>query len=572
MLYKDLASIYEELEKTSSKLSKTGIVSKLLKEAPPVLLPKLILLLQGRVFPTWYEVELGVANQLMIKAIAKATGLKDEQVVKKFNDTGDLGLTAEFFVSKKIQRALASEKLTVEKVFVNLQKISEQTGAGSQERKLSLIAELLTSAKPLEARYVVRTVLEELRVGVAKGIVRDAIAKAFDVEAKEVETAWQLNQDYGEVARLLREHGKKGLKKIKIVLGRPIGMLLAEKSPSLEEALKEYDKPAVEFKYDGMRALIEKKGETVWVFTRRLENVTKQFPDIVDFVKKAVKAKDCIIEGETLGMDPKTGRPLPFQKLSERIHRKYDIEQMTKKIPVQLNLFDIVFLEGKMLFDKPLAERRKILEKIVKPIAGKIQLAEQLVTKDLKEADAFYKKALAAGQEGVIVKNLDAFYVPGRRVAGGWLKVKPTLETLDLVIMGATWGTGKRAGWLGSYVLGCRDEATGKFLECGMLGTGVKEKKTLPEDVTLADLTKLLKPNIEFEKGGYVKIKPKIVIEVASEEIQKSPTYASGWALRFPRFLRIRWDKSPEEADTIERIRALFEMQKGKKSLKSMEK
>jgi DNA ligase-1 len=237
-----------------------------------------------------------------------------------------------------------------------------------------------------------------------------------------------------------------------------------------------------------------------------------------------------------------------------------------KEIPVQLHVFDIIYLEGKMLFDLRLAERIKLLRKVIRPIPGKLLFAEQLVTKDLKAADTFYRKALAAGQEGLIVKNLDARYMPGRRVAGGWLKVKPVMETLDLAIIGATWGTGKRAGWLGSFILGCRDPATGKFLECGMLGTGIKEKKTKPTDVTFADMTKALRPHIISEKTGVVKIKPKITVEVAYEEIQKSPTYTSGWALRFPRFIRLRTlEKPPQQADTKQRIEHLYQIQKGKK-------
>jgi DNA ligase-1 len=228
-------------------------------------------------------------------------------------------------------------------------------------------------------------------------------------------------------------------------------------------------------------------------------------------------------------------------------------------------LFDIVYLNGKALFDLTLVERRKLLESVVKEIPGKLQLAKQLITKDLKEADRFYKEALEAGQEGLIVKDLDAKYQPGRRVAGGWLKVKPVLESLDLVITGGLWGTGKRAGWLGSYILACREPDTGKFLECGMMGTGIKEKSTTESDVTFKDLTKILKPYIEFEKGNEVKIKPKIVIEIAYEEIQKSPTYSSGYALRFPRLLRLRIDKGPEETDTIQRLEYIYKLQKGKR-------
>ena len=565
MKYSILAETYEKLEKISAKLEKTHIVSKLLKETSTEFLPRIVLLLNGSVFPFWSEEELGVANQLMIRSIAKAYGVHADVVVKTFKKTGDLGKTVEEFTKSRKQTILGRKELTVEKVFENIQSIAKQTGGGSQERKLNLITELLVQANSKEAKYIVRTILGELRIGVAEGIVRDAIAESFNVSPEDVENAWFLNPDYGEIAKIAKEKGKSGLKKVKIELGKPIMVLLAEKSPSLEDAVKSFDKIALEYKYDGARFLVHKKDDKVWIFTRRLENVTKAFPDVVNLCKKYILSKNCIVDGEALAINPKTGKPLPFQRLSQRIKRKYDIEKTIKEIPIELNFFDIVYLNGKILFDLPLEKRRKILKETIKEVPGKIQLAKQLITKNLKEADNFYKEALEAGQEGLIVKNLEAKYQPGRRVAGGWLKVKPVLESLDLVIMGATWGTGKRAGWLGSYILGCRDTNTGKFLECGMLGTGVKEKKTKSEDVTLADLTKLLKPYIESEKGNEVKIKPKIVIEVSYEEIQKSPTYSSGLALRFPRFLTIRWDKGPDEADDLDRIKRIFEIQKGRK-------
>ncbi|MEM5782586.1 MAG: ATP-dependent DNA ligase [Candidatus Aenigmatarchaeota archaeon] len=566
MKYALLAEVYEKLESISGKIEKTNIISKILTEASKDLLPKIVLLLNGRVFPSWSEEEIGIANQLMIRAIAKSYGIGVENVIKSFKKIGDLGLVAEEFASKRRQITLGVKELTIEKVFDNLQLIATQTGDGSQERKLNLITELLVQAKPKEAKYIVRTVLGELRVGVAEGIVRDAIAQAFKVSPEIVENAWFLNPDYGEIAKIAKEKGELGLKKVKIEIGKPIMVLLAEKAPSLEDAVKSFDKVALEYKYDGARMIIEKdEKNNFWIYTRRLENVTKAFPDVVELCKKGLKAKSCIVDGEGIAINPKNGRPMPFQFLSQRIKRKYDIEKAVKEIPVQLNLFDVVYLNGEILFDLPLEKRRKILSSIVKTIPGKLQLAKQLVAKDLKEAEKFYKEALDAGHEGLIVKNLEAKYQPGRRVAGGWLKVKPVMESLDLVIIGAAWGTGKRAGWLGSYILGCRDPDTGKFLECGMLGTGIKEKKTNPNDVTFLDMTKILKPYIEYEKGSEVKIKPKVVIEVAYEEIQKSPTYSSGWALRFPRFLRIRWDKGPEEADDLERIIHLYEIQKGKK-------
>lgn len=565
MDYDLLAKTYDELESISGKLKKTEIIAELLRKTPAEDMSMIVLLLEGRVFPSSSEAVIGVASQLIIKAIAKAYGVSDKEVVKSFTSSGDLGLTAEHFSKSKKQKTLASKKLRVEKVFENIQKIASQEGKGSQEKKTDLIAELLTQASPKEAKYVTRTVLEDLRVGVAEGLVRDAIASAFGIEKSIVENAWQMNPDYGEIAKIAKKKGEAGLKAVELEIGKPITVLLAEKSPSLKEAIESFEKFVLEFKYDGMRTQIHKKGDKVWIFTRRLEDVTNAFPDLAEYCKKAIKAKDAILDGETLAIDPKSGRPQPFQHLSTRIRRKYDIKETIKEIPIQVNFFDIIYADGKTYFNVPLEKRFEELKKVITPITGKVRFVDRLETKNLKEAEAFYNKALSAGQEGLIVKNLEGKYVPGRRVAGGWLKVKPTMENLDLVIIGGTWGTGKRTGWIGSLNLGCRDASTGKFLECGMLGTGLKEKKTEEDDVTLADITKLLKPLIEKQSGNSIQIKPKIVIEVGYEEIQKSPTYSSGWALRFPRFIRLRDDKGPDESDTKGRIEYLYKIQKGKK-------
>jgi DNA ligase-1 len=564
MDYSTLTDYYEKLEKVSAKLKKTEILAELFKKAEADELPKIVLLVQGIVYPKFTQLELGIATQMMIKAISKASGFKPEDIETKFAKLGDLGLVAEEYLKSRKQFTLLTKKLTVNFVFENLRKLAIITGEGSQERKLSLIVELLVSAKPKEARYIVRTILGELRVGVAEGLIRDAIVQAFlfkegmskeDVEkaTEAVDYAWNILSDLGEVARIAKEKGIEGLRKAKVQLGRPIQVMLGEKAESIEDVIKEFGKIACEYKYDGMRAEIQKKGDEIWIYTRRLEDVTKQFPDLVELCRKGISAKECVVEGEALAINPKTGLPLPFQVLSQRIHRKYDIEKMIKEIPVQLNLFDVVYLDGKELFDKPFIERRKILEKIVKTIPGKLQLAKQIITNDVKVAERFYKEALEAKQEGLMLKVLSSPYVFGRHV-GTMYKIKPIMETLDLVIVGATWGEGARAKWLTSFELACRDPDTGKFLRCGMMSTGLTEEE-------YQQMTETLKPLIIEEKGKNVKIKPKIVIEVGYQEIQKSPNYESGFALRFPRFIRERVDKSPEEADTIERVKALFESQ-----------
>jgi DNA ligase-1 len=545
-------------------LVKAGIIAELLAKTPSDKLSKVVLLIKGTVFPTYSPYELGIASQMMIKAIQKATGFKLEEIEKKFKKTGDLGLVAEECIKSRRQAVLFKRKLDVDLVFSNLQKLALMTGEGSQEKKLSLIAELLVSAKPKEARYITRTVLGELRIGVAEGIIKDAIVNAFLLKkgmskeeknrmAEIVDYSWNILSDFGEVAKIAKEKGAEGLENSKVQLGKPVQVMLGLAAENIEQVIKEFGKIAAEYKYDGMRAEIMKKDDKIWIFTRRLDDVTKQFPDLVEQCKAALKPKECIVEGEVLGIDKKTNTPLPFQALSQRIHRKYDIEKMVKEIPIQTYLFDVVYLEGKTLFDKPFHERRKILEKIAKPIPKKFELAKQLVTGNVKEAEKFYKEALAAKQEGIFFKVLDSKYVFGRHV-NGWYKIKPIMETLDLVVVCATWGEGSRARWLTSFELACRDPDTGNFLSCGMMSTGLTEEE-------YQMMTETLKPLIIEEKGRTVKVKPKIVIETGYQEIQKSPTYDSGFALRFPRMVRIRYDKNPEEADEIHRVEELFKSQ-----------
>lgn len=559
MDYSELADIYEKLESTSSKLKKTEILAEFFSKTPTNLLEEVVLMVQGIVYPGYSEMELGIADKMMIRAIVKASGFKDEHVVEKFKKTGDLGLTAEECIKSRRQFTLSRKKLTVDYVFKQMRKLAEITGEGSQEKKLNLIVELLVSSKPKDARYIARTILATLRVGAAEGIIRDAIVDAFlkkekKEEAKEaVEYAKNILTDLGEVAKIAKEKGISGLKKVKIELGKPIQVMLAEKEESIEKVLKKYKKVAIEWKFDGVRAQIHKKGDKVWIYTRRLEDVTKQFPDVVDSMKKSLKPKECVVEGEVLGISKKGDTPLPFQMLSQRIHRKYEIEKMTKEIPVKVMLFDVIYVDGDMYIEKPYIERRKILEKVAKEIPGKVELAKAIVTESLKEAEKFYESALKARQEGIMIKILESRYVFGRHV-DGWIKIKPIMETLDLVVIGATWGEGARSKWMTSYVLGCKDPDTGKFLECGMMSTGLTEEE-------YQMMTDMLKPLITKERGKTVEVKPKIVLEVAYQNIQKSPNYESGFALRFPALKQIREDKGPSDADTIQRVKKLYESQ-----------
>ncbi|MBN2421450.1 ATP-dependent DNA ligase [Candidatus Woesearchaeota archaeon] len=589
MDYSELVEVYEKLEKTSKRLEKTHIISEFLKKVRTDSLPQIALLLQGNIYPAVEEKKIGVAAKLVLKAIAASTGISSDKVENQWAKTGDLGKTAEELIAKKKQHTLFKTDITVKKVFDNIRKLSSLEGEGTVARKVDLISELMTSASPSEAKFIVRTLLEELRVGVADGTLRDAIVWAyfgkdigftynakendFDVKdrvlyqkyADAVQTAYDKINDFSEVIMVAKDKGLAGLEKSSLKPGSPIKVMLYPKAEDFKEAFEALGKPAqIEYKFDGFRIQAHKKDGKVILFTRRLENVTRQFPDVVKFVEEHVKGDDFIIDSEAVGYDVKTKKYMPFQKISQRIKRKYDIHEVAEKFPVELNVFDVVELNGENCITKPFRERRKLLEKIIpKEVRFKIKIADAIVTDDVKKAEKFYKESLEAGNEGVMVKSLDAPYQPGRRVGGG-VKIKPVMETLDVVIVGAEKGEGKRAGWLSSFLIACRDEENDELVEIGKISTGFKEKTE--EGTSFEEMTELLKSLIKEDKGKIVVVKPKIIIEVAYEEIQKSTEYSSGYALRFPRLVRLREDRGPNDASTLNEVDVLYNKQRGRHS------
>lgn len=588
MLYADLVKVYEKLESTSSRLEKTRIISELLRECDEDDLKHVVLLLQGRVFPNWDERKIGMAAKLMIKALNIATGIENDKIVGEWSRVGDLGEVGSSLMKKKRQMSLLSADLKVAKVFSNIKKLAGLQGSGTVDMKVKLVAELLTCAKPDEAKYVVRTVLEDLRVGVAAGTLRDAIVWAnfsqeiglaydekkdsmtvgdrekYDSIAQAVQESYDASNDFVKVA-LAATRGIEAIKGIGFEVGVPLKLMLAQKVSGPKEGFEKVGKPAaIEYKYDGFRLQVHKFSDKVMLFTRNLENVTEQFPDVVAAVKEHVTGENLILDGETVGYDPKTRKYLPFQFISQRIRRKYGIAQMAEELPVELNVFDVLFFDNKSMIGEDFKKRRELLLNTIKQEQGRIVVANQIVTDDPVELDRFYRKALEIGNEGVMMKKLDAPYKPGARV-GYMVKIKPTMETLDLVIVGAEWGTGKRATWFSSFTLACIDD-DGNFLEIGKVGTGIGEKEDGGEadegKVTFKRLTELLTPLILSEKGREAKIKPEAVVEIEYEEIQKSPTYGSGFALRFPRLVNLREDKPAQEASSIEMVRELFKGQK----------
>ncbi|MBU1252082.1 MAG: ATP-dependent DNA ligase [Nanoarchaeota archaeon] len=569
MKYEKLAQTYDELSSTTKRLEKIGILSKFLKQLKEEDRDVLYLLL-GDIYPEYDERRIGISNQIAIKSIAKATGSENKDVVKKWKEIGDIGKVAEVLIAKKKQSTLHKNILTTEKVIENLRKLPDLVGKGTVNKKLSLITELLTSASPIEALYLVRTLIGDLRIGIQESTVRDSLAEAFFERNKEstekIQHAIDKTNDVAAVFDVIKKNGKlKDLEKLQLQVGKPIKVMLADKAKTIEEAFKKVGKPAaIEYKYDGFRLLAHKTGDSVILFTRNLENVTKQFPEVIDYIKKYVKGDSFIIDSEAVGFDKKTKEYKPFQEISQRIRRKYDIEKIQNELPVEINVFDILYYNGKSLLDEPFEKRTELVSKIVKNHPYKIIRSKKIVTSDEKKAKEFYEMALKDNQEGVMFKNLKAEYQPGRRV-GHMLKIKPEERDLDLVITGGEYGTGRRGGWLSSFILSCRVDSAGKtFTEIGKMGTGIKEKATEETDsgISFHELTEKLKPYFKKENGKMVEIKPKIIISVTYQEIQKSPNYNSGFALRFPRFTALRPDKPLSEVSSLEEVKKDFENQK----------
>ena len=561
MRYSSLVGLYEELESTTKRLEKIDILSKFLKKIETDKLRIIVYLAEGRIFPEWDKRKIGFSERLMFKALNLGSGESIDKIEKLFREKGDLGLVAEEIFGKKKQSNLGNKILDVDKIFENIRKLAELEGKGTVNRKIQLITELLSNANGKEAKYIVKTVLENLRIGVSSGIIRDSIAKTFDLNPGEIEAAADLSGDYGEVAELAKSGN---LKSVKIKVGKPIKCMLALLAQDVDDAFKALgEKVQLENKIDGFRLQCHFNGSEVKLFTRSMENVTPQFPDVVSYVKNNIKAKDYILDAEAVGYNPKTKKYLPFQAISQRIKRKYDIIDMSKKFPVELHVFDVLYCNGRNLMDESLHNRRQILEKIINEKKKEIVLTEKLVTDNKKSAAKFFDNVLKRGFEGVMVKNLESIYRPGRYV-NGWMKLKSILEPLDLVIVRADYGEGKRAGWLTSYTVACRKG--NEFLEVGKVSTGVKEKEvelnnSSFENLTYKEMTEILKPLILETKGNEVTLKPKIVIEVAYEEIQVSQKYQSGFGLRFPKVLNLRFDKPLKEISDIKLVEKIFNIQ-----------
>jgi DNA ligase-1 len=541
MLFKDFSLACEQLEGTSGRLDMIDIISRILPTLSPEELPVFVRFVMGRIFPDWSSKKLGIGPNLLYEAIGYVAGMKKEQVVEKINTTGDAGRAVEELLSIKSQTTFFHEELDLVRVYTALIAIADMEGKKSQREKLLAVRRLLGNAYPLEGKYLARLMLEELRIGVGEGSVRDAIARAFSVDSALVEHAMQALNDAGEVARLAKE-GPGALRDVRITLFHPVRMMLAQQG-TIGDMIREHGQIAAEFKYDGSRFQFHKKGNWARLYSRRLEDVTAALPDVIEKLTASTE-HDVILDGEVIAV--KDNKPMPFQSVLRRFRRRHDIAEAQDAIEMVPLVFDILYLDGETLIDLPLEKRR---ERLLNVVHGYI--APQVVSSDPPEIERTYKESLDAGHEGIMLKVPGSPYSPGQR-GKNWIKIKPEVDTLDLAVIGAEWGEGKRAHIFGSFLMACQDQ--GKLIALSRVATGFSDEQLL-------EIYDLLKDRVIKKYGKEVSFEPELVFEVGYAELQVSPTYEGGFALRFPRFIRIRDDKDITDVETLESIRERYRRQ-----------
>jgi len=541
MLFMDFSRACEQLEGTSGRLDMIDIISRILPTLSPEELPVFVRFVMGRIFPDWSSKKLGIGPNLLYEAIGYVAGMKKEQVIEKINATGDAGRAVEDLLLSKSQTTFFHEELDLVRVYTELITIADMEGKKSQREKLLAVRRLLGNSHPLEGRYLTRIMLEELRIGVGEGSVRDAIAKAFNVDSALVEHGMQALNDAGEVARLAKL-GPDALRNVRITLFHPVRMMLAQQG-TIQDMIAEHGQIAAEFKYDGSRFQFHKKGNWARLYSRRLEDVTAALPDVIEKLISST-SHDVILDGEVIAI--KDNKPMPFQSVLRRFRRRHDIAEAQDAVELVPNVFDILYLDEETLIDLPLDERRKRLESAVT-----MYIAPQVVSSDSREIERTYKAALDAGHEGIMIKVPASPYSPGQR-GKQWIKIKPEVDTLDLAVIGGEWGEGKRAHVFGSFLVACQD--AGKLIPLSRVATGFSDEQ-------LSEVYELLKDRVVKKAGKEVSFEPELVFEVGYAELQVSPTYEGGFALRFPRFVRIRDDKDISDVETLDSIRQRYERQ-----------
>jgi len=578
MEFSIISEMFEMMEKTTKRIELTNILVELLKKTPKKIIPNVVYLLQGIIRPNFEGVELGIAEKLAIRAIAKSSGLSIKKIEDDYRKMGDLGLTASNTLKLKTQTTFTTEKITLERVYETLFKIAKLEGKGSQDLKMKYISSLLNDATPLEAKFVLKILLGTLRLGVAENTVMDALAIAFTgkKENKEqIENAYNVSSDLGKVSQIVATNGIDGIKKFKISLFNPIRPMLADRVKSEKEAIKKMPEQfSAEYKLDGERVQIHKQANKIILFSRRLENITQYYPDIVENIGKSLNVDEGVFEAEIVPINENTGEFLPFQELMHR-RRKYKLEQAVLQYPITVNFFDVLYFDGKNCLNLKYSERRKILESSVKE-NNFAKLVPMAIVKNENEVEDFLENSINSGCEGLMLKILDAAYRAGTR-GGNWLKLKREYrnelgDSLDLVVIGAYFGKGRRTGRYGTLLLATYNPEKDNFPSICKVGTGFTDESLDQLYQILSNKVILKKnPRIESEMEADVWFEPELVLEIVASEITLSPIHktaldtirkGAGLALRFPKFTgKIRIEKGSEDASTDEEVYSLYKGQ-----------
>jgi DNA ligase-1 len=577
MLFREVVDYYEQLEATTKRLEMTDILAALLSKTPPAVIDKVVYMTLGELYPAYVGLELGVAEKLAARAIRQVSGAGEKELNDLFSRHGDLGTVAELLLRTKEQTTLFVQELTVEEVYSSLEKIAKASGPGAVDVKTAVLSKLLAMATPVEAKHIVRIVTGKMRLGVADMTVLDALAKAFGGDREVYERAYNLSSDIGLVAKTAAVEGVEGVSKFRVRVGIPVRCMLAERLSSAVEILEKMDGVGfTEYKYDGERMQIHKAGEKVWIFSRRQENITQQYPDVVEAVEKYVKAAEAILECEAVPLDPDTGETLPFQELMHR-KRKKEIERAAEEYPVALYFFDILYVDGEDMTTKPFLERRKMLEKVIVE-DERVKLSTGLLTHSPEEVEKIFAEAVEAGCEGVIVKSVgeDSVYRAGAR-GWQWIKFKrdyrsEMIDTVDLVVVGAFHGRGRRRGKFGALLTAVYNEERDVFQTVCKVGSGFKDED-LERFTEMINQLKIPHKHARVESlmTPDVWVEPSIVLEIIGAEVTLSPVHTCAWGvlkegyglgIRFPRYTgRLRTDKKPEDATTDREIVEMYRRQ-----------
>ena len=573
-----IAEIFEKMEKTTKRIELTNILVELLKKTPKNIIPNAVYLLQGVIRPNFEGIELGVAEKLAIHAISKSSGISIKKIEDDYKKCGDLGLTASNILKLKTQTTFTVEKITLERVYETLFKIAKLGGKGSQDLKMKYISSLLNDATPVEAKFLLKILLGTLRLGIAENTIMDALAIAFTgkKENKEqIENAYNVSSDLGKISLIAATGGIDEIKKLKISLFNPIRPMLADRVKSEKEAIKKNPESLVaEYKLDGERVQIHKQANKIILFSRRVENITKYYPDIVDNIGKSLNVHEGIFEAEIVPINENTGEFLPFQELMHR-RRKYKLAQAVLQYPITVNFFDVLYYDNKDCMNLEYSERRKILERLIN-VDDFAKLVPMLIVKNENEIESFLENSINAGCEGLMLKTPSAPYRAGAR-GSNWLKLKREYrnelgDSLDLIVIGAYFGRGRRTGLYGTLLLGTYNQESDVFPSICKVGTGFTDESLDQLYQILSNKVTLKKnPRIISEMEADVWLEPELILEIVGSEITLSPIHktglnlirkGSGFALRFPKFTgKIRYEKAVEDASTDEEVLALYKGQ-----------